>query len=106
MAEIETADENNAKDKSLTKMERLKKRQAQINAQIHNEQNKEKAKMRKADTRRKIIMGALALSHMEKDAEFKATCERLQREGIKSDLDRALFGLSPLPEKSTTMPDS
>ena len=84
----------------LTKLERLKQRQKSINAQLRKEENKEKANERKADTRRKIIMGALALSHMEKDAAFKATCERLQREGISKNADRELFGLEPIPEEN------
>jgi hypothetical protein len=37
---------------------------------------------------------------MEKDAEFRATCERLQREGIAKNADRELFGLDPIPEQS------
>jgi large subunit ribosomal protein L7/L12 len=93
-------DKNKADKPQLTKIERLKQRQKSIAAQLRKEENKEKAKERKADTRRKIIMGALALSHMEKDAEFRATCERLQREGITRNTDRELFGLDPIPEES------
>ncbi len=93
-------DKNKADKPQLTKIERLKQRQKSINTQLRKEENKEKAKERKADTRRKIIMGALALSHMEKDAEFRATCERLQREGITRNTDRELFGLDPIPEES------
>ncbi|MCK5867380.1 MAG: hypothetical protein KAG14_03195 [Mycoplasmataceae bacterium] len=88
------------KDKPvLSKIERLKIKQGQLNAQIVKEKNKEKVKIRKADTRRKIIMGALSIAHMENDAEFRATCERLQQEGIKGDTDRALFNLEPLEEQ-------
>ncbi len=96
MAEEKSVVEESTK---LSKLQRLEKRKKQIQSQILKEQNKEKTKARKADTRRKIIMGAIALSHMEKDAEFRAICERLQREGIKGDIDRALFNLEPLEEK-------
>ncbi len=85
--------------KKLSKLERLEKRKKEIQAQISREHNKEKSKVRKADTRRKIIMGALALSHMANDAQFRATCERLQHEGIKGDTDRALFNIPSLETK-------
>jgi hypothetical protein len=92
------AEETTAKSskKKLTKLERLQQQQAKIAAQIRAEKNREKAQARKEDTRRKIIMGALVLSHMEKDETFRKECERLQREGIKKDVDRNLFGLPPL----------
>ena len=83
----------------LTKIERMKQRQKKLTSDIRKEENKLKSQDRKDDTRRKIIMGALVFAHMEKDAEFKAICERLQREGIKSDTDRELFSLSPLEMK-------
>jgi murein L,D-transpeptidase YcbB/YkuD len=93
----------------LSKLEKLKKKKQEITAEIRKERNREnaqyrkqqnieKTKERKADTRRKIIAGALALSHMEKDAEFKAIMDRLLREGIKKNPERELFGLPPLPE--------
>ncbi len=88
------ADEKN----KLNKLERLKERHKQISEQIKLEQNKRKSEERKKDTRRKILAGALALSHMEKDAEHKAKMERLLREGLTKSTDRELFGLSPLPE--------
>ncbi len=98
------SDDKNAESKkeTISKLERLKQRQKKINSDIRKEQNKENLLQRRADTRRKIIMGALALSHMEKDAEFRAVCERLQREGITKDTDRELFRLPPIPGKIKT----
>lgn len=52
---------------------------------------------RKADTRRKVIAGALALEHQ--DPSFKATLQRLLNEHVTRPEDRALFDL---PERLPT----
>lgn len=54
---------------------------------------------RSDDTRRKILAGALVLDMMEKDeAARKRFFERLDKYLKRAD-DRALFGLSPLPDE-------
>lgn len=95
---MSSSNEKKAKRKHLTKLERLQQRQEKISSDIRKEKNKLNAQKRKDDTRRKIIMGALVFAHMEKDQDFKEICERLQQKGISSDLDRKLFGLSPIPK--------
>jgi hypothetical protein len=87
------------KKPQLTKIERMKQRQKKLASDIRKEENKLKNQDRKSDTRRKIIMGAIVIAHMKNDAEFRVVCERLQREGVKSDVDRALFNLEPLSKK-------
>lgn len=68
-----------------------------INARVQREQAKLRESERKADTRRKIIAGALALEH--KDRDFRAVLDRLIDENVSREQDRALFGLPPLPDK-------
>jgi hypothetical protein len=53
----------------------------------------------RGDARRKIIAGALALHHMEKNknTEFDIIMRRLLHEYVVKDSERDLFGLSHLP---------
>jgi len=77
------------------KIEELQQQERQLKARIQREKAKLKEAQRKADTRRKVIAGALALEH--KDATFQATLRGLLDAHVKRDADRALFGLEPLP---------
>lgn len=49
----------------MTELERLEKRQQKIQERIRTLKNREKAKARKLDTRRKIIAGAILLKKIE-----------------------------------------
>lgn len=79
-----------AADKALIrfnqKNEKAKKHAAQV-----------KLRERKLDTRRKIIAGALALEHAKRDDRFHAILLRLLDQYVERDVERALFGLAPLP---------
>lgn len=52
---------------------------------------------RKLDTRRKIIVGALAWEHRDHDALFKKALTALLNDYVLKDEERALVGLAPLP---------
>ena len=80
----------------MSKLDQLLKQQEQLKARIQKERAKQKKSDRKADTRRKILVGSLALSHMEKDSEFKSFIERILDEKLTRDMDRKLFGLQPM----------
>lgn len=84
------------------KIAELEQREAQIRAQLQREKSKLRDDQRKQDTRRKIIIGALALEH--KDAAFQDTLDRLLRQYVTKPQDRALFDLPPLPEEPETPP--
>lgn len=49
---------------------------------------------RKADTRRKILAGAIVLNHAQKDPAFAAQLNAWLNEGLTAPRDRALFNLS------------
>ena len=85
---------------SNTRLDKLRAKKAQIDAQIKAAESRERQQKRKDDTRRKIISGYLALEHAERnpDSEFARTMLRLIQEGTKTDKDRALFDLDPLPK--------
>lgn len=75
------------------------KKIAQIDAQIKAQRAREKTKARKADTRRKVILGGLAGVHMARNpsSEFTKRMTSLIDEYTIGNAERALFDLSPLP---------
>ena len=88
---------------SNSRVEKLKAKKAQIDAQLKAAQARERTQKRKDDTRRKIIAGALALEHAERnpDSEFTRTMLHLIQSGTKTDKDRALFDLDPALPSNT-----
>jgi hypothetical protein len=94
-----------ARLKGVDKLEALRRTAAQIQAQIQAEEAKTKERERKEDTRRKVIAGALALEHMQKNgtSEFAKTMTRLLDEYVIRPQDRTLFDGLP-PKASTTPP--
>lgn len=79
------------------KIATLQQRKAALDAKLKREMAKLRADERKADTRRKILAGALALQHAEISPEFGNTLHALLREHLTRDDERRLFGLDPLP---------
>jgi hypothetical protein len=84
-------------------MEALRQRQAQIAAQLKAMEARETEKARKADTRRKVIAGALAVEHMEKNpnSEFGKVLLRLLDEYVTRPADRAMFPTLPAKADNT-----
>jgi hypothetical protein len=77
----------------------LEQRLAKVRRQIQRHKAQEKTQTRKDDARRKIIAGALALEHFEKNpgSEFGKTMFRLIDEYARPD-DRELFDFLPKRE--------
>ena len=73
------------------------KERKRLQAQIKNARARESQRKHRMDTRRKIIAGALALTHTEKnpDSEFARIMLRLIDEYVTKDNERDLFGLPP-----------
>ena len=92
--------------KGTDKLEALRKQAAQIQAQIQAGEARQREQARKDDTRRKVIAGALALEHMEKNApsEFAKIMTRLLDEYVTRPNDRALF--DGLPERTDEKPET
>lgn len=74
-------------------LEDLTKKQAQLAARIQKKKAEVTARNRRQETRRKIIAGALALEHAERDGQFGATLKRLLGENVTRPEDRKLFDL-------------
>jgi hypothetical protein len=82
------------------RLKSLRDRRDQLDAQMKALEAKEQQAARKADTRRKVIAGALALEHFEKnsDSEFGRQLFRLLDEYVVRPHDRVLFPFLPEPE--------
>jgi len=101
---VQDSDMNN-KEKTLAEkreaiIEAYKKKIDQIDAQLADLTAREKLAERKRDTRRKVIMGALAGFHMRKNpnSDFAKKLASLIDEYVIGDRERALFDLDPLPK--------
>ena len=98
---------------SVDKMTALLKKQEEIANQLKQLKAREKDTERKADTRRKVIAGALALEHMERHpgSEFSKVLFSLLNEFVE-ERSRRLFAFLPArdasqiagPEESPTHP--
>jgi hypothetical protein len=75
------------------RLKTLRKKREQLDNQLKALEAREQQALRKADTRRKVIAGALALEHYEKnpDSEFHRIMFRLLDEYVILPHDRALF---------------
>lgn len=96
----------NDKEKTLEEkreaiIKAYKKKIDQIDAQLADLSAREKLAERKRDTRRKVIMGALAAHHMRKNprSDFAKKLASLIDEYVIGDRERPLFDLDPLPKE-------
>jgi hypothetical protein len=78
--------------------EKLRIRIAQLQAKLRRQEAAAKTRDRKADTRRKVIAGALALNHLEKNPNdpFGRKMAALLDEYVTKPNERLLFGLPPV----------
>ncbi len=92
------------------RIQKLRDKAAQLQAQIKDLQARERQQDRKDDTRRKVIVGALALEHMvkNKDSAFFKTLWPLLDEYVTRQQDRDLLnayfqtaGVKELPVSET-----
>ena len=82
------------------RLDKLKQQQEKIKRKIALEKNRISAAERRLDTRRKIIAGALALTHADQNpgSPFAKQLEELIAAHVTKPKERELFGLEPLPE--------
>lgn len=78
-----------------SKLGALKKKKEQLNARIHKLESLQKARERKRNTRRKILIGAYFIEKANEEGSLDALYQ--QMDGfLKRNSDRELFGLDPL----------
>lgn len=83
--------------KNQERIETLRSRRAQIDAELLRLEAKAKAEDRKTDTRRKILIGAVVMQEMEKRPDFATWMRKLIGQRLTRSRDRALFGMGPIP---------
>ena len=84
------------------RLELLRQKRDQLDAQLKALEARRKQGERKADTRRKVIAGALALEHFQanRNTEFGRVMFRLLDEYVIRPHDRALFPDLPDPAEN------
>ena len=82
-----------ARRTTIDRLELLRQKRDQLDAQLRALEARSKQAERKADTRRKVIAGALALEHFEanRESEFARVLYGLMDEYVVRPHDRALF---------------
>ena len=78
-----------------TRLEKLEAQKQKLLKQIALEKNRLRGQERKDDTRRKIVAGAIALAHCERDEMFKEHFFDLLSRFVDREQDRTLLGLAP-----------
>ena len=86
------------------RLKKLKQRREQIEARIKNLEARDKAREKKRDTRRKILIGAFYLEQMEKDEILKKKTLSGLNGFLVRENDRELFGLGE--KKQIDKPDT
>jgi hypothetical protein len=91
-----------ARQTTTDRLDLLRRKRDQLDAQMRALEARNKQAERKADTRRKVIAGALALEHFEanRDSQFGRIMFRLLDEYVVRPHDRALFDFLPAPNSS------
>ncbi len=82
-------------------LDKLKQKRSQINARIQKLEASEKAKYRKQETRRKILVGAYYLQKAREE-DSMSVLRKYMDDYLKRDIDRALFELEPLEKTEQT----
>ncbi len=90
----------NMEPSNLTQIEKLKRQKQMIEAHIQKAEARHKHNERKAETRRKILLGAYFLDKLKKDGTLESIKPELDR-FLTRDRDRTLFGLPALENKKS-----
>lgn len=78
-----------------SRLENLKKKEAQLKAKIQKLESLEKSRERKQDTRRKILIGSYFIHQAKQEGRLDELYQQLHQY-IKRDNDKELFPLTPL----------
>ena len=85
---------------TLSNIEKLKRQKQVLEARIQKAEALQKQRDRKADTRRKILLGAYFLDKLRKDGTLEAIKPELDNFLTRNN-DRALFGLPALATETS-----
>lgn len=93
--------DNNMSEKQ-SRLDALKKKQEQLRAQIQKLESLEKARERKRDTRRKILIGSYFIDQANQEGTLFDLYQQLNHY-IKRNADRELFHLEPIQEEQSVL---
>jgi hypothetical protein len=79
-------------NENVQKIKKLNHKLAQIEAQRERFENKIRNQERKADTRRKILIGAWAIETAQKEGKLKELYQKVSAY-LTRDIDKKLFGM-------------
>lgn len=79
-----------------SKLDGLKEKRDQINAQIQSLKAREQAQKRKDDTRRKVLVGSVVMKLVKEGKITASYFNQWMDEGLTKEKDRELLGLAPL----------
>ena len=85
---------------TFSHIEKLKHQKQILEARIQKAESLQKQRDRKADTRRKILLGAYFLEKLRKDGTLEAIKPELNN-FLTRNIDRALFGLPALDTETS-----
>lgn len=81
-----------------SRLDKLKQQSENIKSKIKREENRISTQARKAETRRKILDGALIRTYAQDNPEIQKLLDKLRHEKLTRNDERTLFGLEPLPQ--------
>ena len=84
------------------RIESLQAKKAQIEAELARLRARSRTENRKADTRRKILVGAIVMQEMEARADIDGWIRKLLDERLTKTRDRELFELKAIAEEEPT----
>ena len=89
-----------ARLKTTDKIDDVKNHINQLANQLKALENKHKKEIRTADTRRNILAGEMVIKYCKEnpDDTFSVKFKSIIKECVRSQKDRALFGLKPLED--------
>lgn len=81
------------RERAEEKIKQLEEKRAKVNAQIQREKVRLSQAERKRDTRRKILVGSIILTQVERGEISRENLMKLLDERLEREQDRELFGL-------------
>ncbi|HHW4982782.1 TPA: mobilization protein [Legionella anisa] len=93
---------DNKMSEKQSRLDALKKKQEQIRAQIQKLESLEKARERKRDARRKILIGSYFIDKANQEGTLFDLYQQMNHY-IKRNADRELFHLEPIQEEQSVL---
>lgn len=84
-----------------SRLQRAMQEKASLESKIRRLKSMQSTEARRADARKKIVVGAAILSATKADPDFKRAIARILHERVTAARDRELLGLPPISAEAT-----